>query len=171
MGNKTVYIQDEGLWHRAKELAGKAGLSGVIARALEEFVDRGDRESQGFRRYQFELRYEDDEGGLDATDYVAFEGKRLFEGVLFYQLSEGVEVGPPDDRVQVEVYQTAKGTLVLIARHLEAPHGQIFQQGSYKSMRDLLHDSVVSNLAPDDRAKLLADLSSQLRKTLVVWIE
>lgn len=173
MGNKTIYVQDEKLWQKAKKLAGKAGLSGVIAKALTEFVDEHDREKHGSRRYQFEVRYEYDDIDPDAdwVDCVAFEGKPLFQGTLFYQLPEGWGGDAPDDRVEVHVYQTVAGTLVLMARRLDAPEGLFFHQGSHKTLQELRQDSVVSGLAPDERARLLADLSSQLRKSLVIWID
>lgn len=173
MGNKTIYVQDEKLWQKAKKLAGKPGLSGVIARALEEFVDRNDREKQGFRRYQFEVQYVHDDDEFVMTDYVAFEAKPLFEGVLCFQPPEGedIDVDPPFDRAQVTVYQTTKGTLILTARYGPSLNKPIFHYGSHQSMAALAKDSVVSNLTPDDRAKLLADLSLQLRETLVIWID
>lgn len=172
MGNKTIYVQDERLWQKAKKLAGKEGLSRVIAKALEDFVATHDRQTQGFRRYQFEVAYaSDDNDEFRPIDYVAFEAKPIFTGVLIYDVPDHLDIDPPDDRVRVDVYQTGKGTLVLTARHLEAPDGQLLHYGSFRSMDELIKDSVVSNLAPTDRAKLLTELASQLRDSLVIWID
>jgi hypothetical protein len=45
MANKTIYVRDESLWEKAKKFAGDAGISRLIAEALQEYVQRKERET------------------------------------------------------------------------------------------------------------------------------
>jgi hypothetical protein len=45
MSNRTVYVKDESLWEKAKKFAGETGISGVIAEALQKYVDRKERDT------------------------------------------------------------------------------------------------------------------------------
>jgi hypothetical protein len=45
MPNKTIYVKDELLWEQAKKFAGETGLSGLLAEALKEYVERKEREA------------------------------------------------------------------------------------------------------------------------------
>lgn len=73
MGNRTIYMKDQVLWDRAKELAEKeGGLSGVIAEALAKFVEQKEAELRGLSLREFNLWTD------DGVQVIKFYGKELF---------------------------------------------------------------------------------------------
>jgi hypothetical protein len=56
MGNRSVYVRDEDLWTRAKELAGSDGLSSVISEALATFVRKREQETRDMERTVLAIR-------------------------------------------------------------------------------------------------------------------
>ena len=54
-GNRTIYLANDELWERAKNLAGKEGLSSVIAKALADFVAQRDADQSSFQKFTFEI--------------------------------------------------------------------------------------------------------------------
>ena len=41
----TLYVRDDQLWHRARDLAGPGGLSALVDQCLRDFLDREDAAS------------------------------------------------------------------------------------------------------------------------------
>jgi hypothetical protein len=103
MPNKTIYVKDEGFWNRAKELAGKGGLSDLIERTLREFVER---EGHGFTLRVIRI--------LGQRE-VRFYGRLLFEAPLDDPMFES-DSHHSEHRAFGQVFQTKSGKLVAAVR-------------------------------------------------------
>ena len=104
MPNKTIYVKDEGLWNRAKELAGKGGLSDLIERTLREFVDR---EGQGLTLRVVRILGERE---------VRFYGRLLYEARLDDPMFESESDHNTERHAFGQVFQTKSGRLVAVVR-------------------------------------------------------
>lgn len=144
MGNKTIYVKDEALWDRAKALAGKDGLSSLIAKALADYV--ASRE-QGFERYRFSVL---------GDQRIAFDGKQ-------------VAAYPGDRNVPAfRVFMTRAGKLVVL-EDSGPPNGHY---GVYDSVAELRDDELVYQiLESTDRAAFLDDLGKRVGQDDTRWIE
>ena len=111
-GNRTIYLANDELWERAKNLAGKEGLSSVIAKALADFVAQRDADQSSFQKFTFEIL--GDPHSEDPTEVIAFEGRQLLNTVFALAASPfaGIETSGEAD---IQIYRTRLGTLVLLA--------------------------------------------------------
>jgi hypothetical protein len=159
MGNKTIYVQDEAMWKRAKKLAGKAGLSGVIAKALRDFVERRD---EGLERLQFKVA--EGAGPDSVSDVIAFDGKLLASAEL-----EVSSDGPLAYSFVVKVYLTKGGKLVLIG--LQAPDDGALYWNSYDKLRALREDPFLEPATNESRSRLLRQVRQALGKEFVHQID
>ena len=91
MGKKTIYVTDEGLWERARKLAGPEGMSAFIAEALRLHVAAVDAKRQGFQK--FHLSY--------------FGESMRVEGRLLRSLTN------PTSNARADIYLTRAGALLL----------------------------------------------------------
>jgi hypothetical protein len=131
MPNKTIYVKDEALWERARQLVGKDGLSGLIAEALAEFVQRKEAESRGLAHHQICIQHDDGE------ESVRFVGKRIAEGV---SLGRGADyLGGIAD-----VFQTKAGKLVVVLK--DAITYQAFEYRTYDTPEELVASNTFAGI-------------------------
>lgn len=150
MGNKTIYVKDDELWNRAKALAGKDGLSGVIGQAIADYVVRREAAEAGFSRIRFEFEFPDDPERLEV---VEFDGTRV--GRLAVDSGNGA----------VEVYVTRAGTLVCVYEYEHEVGGY----ETYQSIAKLAEDEYLNRADEADVSGLLQALRrSSANRT---WID
>src|ERR671912_440275 len=101
MANKTIYVKDDELWERAKQLVGKDGLSALLSEMLQNYVKRKDV-GPSEQRFNFQIGHWEDTDETDQPDreHIEFIGRRLGD----------VEVGARGEHTPphsvVIVYQT-----------------------------------------------------------------
>ena len=150
MPNKTIYVKDEALWNRAKELAGKGGLSDLIERTLREFVDR---EGQGFTLRVVRI--------LGQRE-VRFYGRLLYEARLDEPQFQSADHNT-EHAAFGQVFQTKSGKLVAVVRDESKDRldGQVFRfdrgYWQYESFDEFAKNS-------DFFKVICAHTGSQLRK-------
>jgi hypothetical protein len=156
VGNKTIYVKDEALWEAAKNLAGREGLSAVIADALADFVEQKKAERGGFKRFNIYCAEAGPEGQL-----IKFDGRLLAEVI--------VPGGPNAEDTLVSMYQTTGGTLVLVAGHpLE---DDAFDYSKHSSLETVVKDPMLENLTLSDRDRFLDQIAERLGEKWAVWID
>lgn len=153
MGNKTIYVKDEELWTRAKQLAGKDGLSAVIAAALAEYVRR--KESEAVRYASVSLRYEAQDEA-DRSRIVAFIGREIARQTVRTPLAE----------YEVVVHET-KGGRFVVHRGTDS-HCDYYR--AYESLQELAEDDAVASLGPDASSELMESLVEQIEPDATEWI-
>ena len=163
MGNKTIYFKDDQLWERARELAGKDGISAVIQDALAKFVDGKKREIEGFRTYRLETHFNLDDPQVEATERIAFEGCPLASARMQATVSETEYAGYD---AEFTVYRTKGGKLILAADNGQRPH-----YGVYDSLRELAADPLLTGADPTERANFLGTISKKLAEDWATWID
>jgi hypothetical protein len=148
MGNKTIYVKDEALWERAKELAGKEGFSAVIAKALAEFVQRTEDENRRFTEHSLTI----------GNEVVRFRGRSLASTVI------GI---PPGGAGEMEVYVTKGGKLVLVARN---ESGEDVAHEVWDTLPELAKMSYYMPACPAPE-EFLDELAEALAEAPIVWID
>jgi hypothetical protein len=109
VGNKTIYVKDEGLWERAKRLAGKEGLSSFVGEALAAHVEQKEGEALGVRKYALRV----------GPQRIQIHGRRLGQRRFVYCPSghrPDEQPDAPTTTVDAEVYRTRSGKLILVKR-------------------------------------------------------
>lgn len=155
MGNKTIYVKDEALWERAKQLAGKEGLSALIGEALADFVERKEQENRGFTLHGIFV----DEG--PSGQFIRFYGRSL-DSTLIGR-------GPDEPDAVAEVFQTKGAKLVLFLR--DADSNQAYEHRTYDSLEELAEDKVFSHIPPDAREEFLESMAQSMGQNWSVWID
>lgn len=167
MGNKTIYVKDEALWDRAKKLAGKDGLSSLIAEALEAYVNRKEAEQSGFKLFKFnvqELREMTDSGPTFwLKEQVAFQGRQLGTAHL---------LNPTDPNypyAQIDVYLTKGHKLVAVVTDemLGVPTGYRV----FNSPAELRSDELFADVEAESKAALFDKIAAELGERWSRWID
>jgi hypothetical protein len=151
MGNKTIYVKNEQLWEKAKSIAGKAGLSGLIEQALSGYVAEREREQQGLVRFYLNV---EEVGGFKSR--IGFDGKKLGS----FQKSDFMLI--------VSVYQTKAGKFILTN---DDPDGTANDYRLFDSLDELTHDSLFEQLGPDESGEFAEQLANELGTTITQWID
>lgn len=157
MANKTIYVRDEQLWERARELAGRDGLSAVISDALTEFVARREAEKKGFSLYHLEIN-----GPYSSeTEEVRFWGKRLGDRLFGRgpDLGEGV----------AEVYQTKAGKLVLVLR--DAVTLEAHEYRTFDTPEELARDGEFGQIPVEAREDFADAIAAAIGHRWATWID
>jgi len=131
MGNKTLYVKDEALWNRARELAGDEGLSGIVSDLLRDWVQRketqrlapGSEEMQEIRLWVGGTEHEDPQNL--GSHYIALTGRLIAD-------SEGYSL---DQVPRVKVYETKARQLVVYRSWLDTVSAKS-QGATYTVYRD-----------------------------------
>ena len=147
MGNKTIYVKDEALWDRAKELAGKEGFSAVIAQALADFVERKADEHRGLTDYRLPI----------GDELICWRGRLLTSTVL----------GLGNQRAgELEVYQTKAGKLVVVAGDL----ADAFGYEVYETLEQFANSGGHLRDVPDPEG-FVEEVSEAMGQNPTVWID
>ena len=192
MPNKTIYVKDEHLWDRARKLAGKDGLSGVIQEALAKFVEKKQRQSEGFHRYRFDTTYQHYELHSGPSEAIAFEGREVASKVLPVRVQQSGYTSEKFDR-SFNVYYTPVGTLLVTVnpgetfdRHFTVYRtragkllltvtpeysDRIEHYGVYEGIRALTNDPELAAANDVARAALLNEISEELGEDWAIWID
>lgn len=152
-------------------LAGKEGLSSVIARGLADFVASKTAADQSFEKFHFEI-FGGDPETTAPTEVIGFEGTQLVSK------SFALDFSPFDDdeglETDVQIYRTRLGTLVILA----APKSDEFESPSafgtyetHQSVKALMSGVIVGCMDPTDRHGLLREVTVKLGKDGVTWID
>jgi hypothetical protein len=153
MANKTIYVKDDALWERAKQLAGKEGLSGVIAEALAEFVQQKEAESRGFSLHEISLsRYP------DAEETIKFWGKKILTQPL-----------PGDDNHPAslaDLYQTRAGKFLVVLK--DAGTYEPFEYHAYDTPEELSTSGALRSIP--DRDEFERAFGEALAYKFATWI-
>jgi hypothetical protein len=172
MGNKTIYFKDDQLWDRAKELAGKDGISGVVQDALAAFVDQKKRQAAGFNTYRLPTKFRVGRGlsSFGTTERIAFEGQLIAE-----QRMDVPVPGRESDFLDLtfRIYRTRGGKLVITVGDDENA-GKMFgihHYGVYKSLAELSDDESLKDPDPIERAAFLDKAAKELGEDWAVWID
>lgn len=169
MPTKTIYVADEKLWREARKLAGKQGLSGVIAAALKRYVEEKKLEIEGVEEWRFAA-------GLRGGDRIAFKGKLIASRRSMTEMAEPVwpqEVFDGNDAVpiQIEVFRTIKGTFVVVAELVTDDDTVPVYWAKHQSMHSLKEDQAIRTMDARDRAELLDDISVAGSDDWATWID
>lgn len=105
MANKTIYVseQDEPIFEKAKDIAGE-GLSGVISKALREFVLRHEKSKEYLKEISVTV------GTPGSQREQRFIGKELYTWQGFDDAKEWW--------LQAHIYLTKKQQLAIYLRHV-----------------------------------------------------
>ena len=162
MANKTIYFKDDALWDRAKELAGKDGLSAVIQEALAQYVERKNLEAKGFKRFRLETaEYDPVSKKFGTTERIAFEGRELAMDEPLVPSGESDADGEPYSVVAIAAYQTKAKRLILTRG--EADYGEIITKYEvFSSLREMRQSDILADVQGLDRARFLDEISSKL---------
>src|SRR6266496_2388631 len=97
----TLYVRDEQLWRRARELGGPQGLSSLAERAIRQYLDRQETASgDAVRKFVLPIT----EGGDEAMhESIEFQGRLLID-------SKGFSL---EQLPRVRVYRTTAGRFVV----------------------------------------------------------
>lgn len=170
-GNRTIYVADDSLWEKAKTLAGREGLSSVIAKALADFVAQRTADQAACQKLHFEIFGDDEDSPIEV---IGFEGRQLLSGT--YDLA--VSPFEADGRLEavIEIYRTKLGTFVLLATpatdERESRSRSAFDlYERHNSVRDLMSGHIVGCFAAVNRHELLTELTKGLGKDAVTWID
>lgn len=154
MANKTIYVKDEALWERAKQLAGKDRLSGFIAEALAEFVQRKEAESRGFSIHEISLaRYPDTE------ETIKFWGKEILTHPL-----------PSDDNhpsALADLYQTRAGKWLVVLK--DAVTYEPFEYHTYDTPEEMCTSGALRSMP--DRDEFERAFGEALEYKFAKWID
>ena len=179
MGNKTIYFKDDSLWERAKQLAGKEGMSAVIQEALSDFVKRKQDEAAGFRTYRLLTGYrwilDQNRGG--PSEAIKFKGRELVRRELSCPAPDDLEYSP-EWKYETEfiVYRTKAGKLVLVS-DFSLPTADdddmrgFSHYGVYNSLRELAEDQRLKQADRSDRVAFLDAVGKQLGDDWAVLID
>ena len=164
MGNKTIYVKDEALWDRAKELAGKDGFSALISKALEDFVERRNVANLDFSDHSILIDPSLAELAPDESfaKLIRFKGRSL--ATTF--------TGPDPDQADgdAEVYQTRAGRLILVLR--QAPTGEAYDRRIYESFDQLAADQEALREVPlRERHEFLDRVAQAMGQHWAEWID
>lgn len=166
MGNKTIYFRDDDLWSKAKTLAGKEGLSAVIQKAVEEFVQAAERQKEGWHRVILALLLRDEEEDpytFVPTERIAFEGQSLarvdWPGITF------------SGQGYTECFRTRGGKLILTMDESDHDEDGITYYHVYDSLTELRGDPELKRLGAATRGRFLAEVSKQLGEDWAIWID
>lgn len=154
MGNKTIYVKDEALWERAKQLVGKEGLSGLIAEALAEFVQRKEAESRGFSLQEISLKHDDGE------ETVKFVGKEILAQIPL----------PCDDhhpRSLADLFQTRAGKMLVVLK--EDGSYEPFAYHTYDTPEELVTSGVLKSIP--NRVEFQQAIGEALGHKWGTWID
>lgn len=171
MANKTIYFKDDALWDRAKELAGKDGLSAVIQEALAKYVERKNLEAKGFKHFRLETaEYDRASKKFGATERIAFEGRELAMDEPLVPSGESESGSEPYSVVAIAAYQTKAKRLILTRG--EAGYGEtIAKYEVFSSLREMRQSALLADVHGLDRARFLDEISSKLGEEWSVWID
>jgi hypothetical protein len=179
--NKTIYVKDERVWEEAKELAGKEGLSGVIADALAAWVERKKREKSGIERYRFAIGFSHGLNGGQAVRAIAFEGRFLGAAHLTIEddavdfpdvVIEGGLVNLEGEPVYAEVYRTKGGKVVLTAKTDALPGlPGVPYCAVYNNIKELVRDPILGAAEDGDATALLDQVSHEAGEDWALWID
>lgn len=172
MANKTIYFKDDALWERAKEFAGKDGLSAVIQEALAQYVERKNLEAKGFKQFRLETaEYDPVSKKLGPTERIAFEGRELAMDEAVVPSGDLDADGEPGYFViAIAAYQTKEKRLILTRG--EAGYGEtITKYEVCSSLRKMRQSDILADLQGLDRARFLDEISSKLGEEWSVWID
>lgn len=173
-GNRTIYLANDELWEKAKALAGREGLSAVIARALADFVATRTKANEEFEKFHFEIVGIPEPGEPGGpTEVIGFEGKKLVS------TSSDLECNPFDEsdshvETVIQIYRTRLGTFVVLATPAtDAPESEsafaIYE--THRSVTEVMGGHIVGCMFPPDRHELLKELTVKLGKDSVTWID
>ena len=158
MGNKTIYVKDEALWKRARDIAGKAGLSAFIEEAVEEFVERKELENRGFSPQRIYVQGD----AFPEGQLVRFNGRRLGDTLLGGEPEQPYEIA--------EVFQTKGGKLVLVLRNADT--NEAYEYRTYDSLEELrAEQDIFSAIPPGTREEFLESLADALGQKWSKWID
>jgi hypothetical protein len=172
MANKTIYFKDDALWDRAKELAGKDGLSAMIQEALAQYVERKNLEAKGFKHFRLETaEYDPVSKKLGTTERIAFEGRELAMDEAVVPSGETEPDGEPGYFVvAIAAYQTKADRLILTRG--EAGYGEIITKYEVlSSLKEIRESDLLADVQGLDRARFLDEISSKLGEEWSVWID
>ena len=135
MPPKTLYVKDEQLWEKAKDLAGSQGFSRVIMKLLAQWVEAEEKRQRSLNSSElteFKLWV----GGNEhrqwypkdalAGDYnIAFTGRLLASTEGWHIEAGGRTLRPPSDSPLVKVYEMSDNRLVIYRdfREILSTHG------------------------------------------------
>jgi hypothetical protein len=114
VGKMTIYVrdEDEGLFEKAKALADEGSLSQVLARALKDFLDKREAESEGMREWVLLVG----EPGLQHK--IGFIGKKVAEWPDNDWVDDMPQEGEFDDQDWYRSFTTRKGKILLYTANL-----------------------------------------------------
>lgn len=190
MGNKTIYIKDDGLWQRARELAGKDGLSSAIQGFLAKFVEEAELTDKGFARRHFKVR---PKGSGEVPDkHIAFNGRLLHHmqqtdiprippwavpdtALKVADLEDPLGVIHEQPCWEIAAFETKSGKLVLT---LNDTHWNDFENDAvtyyavYENLQALGNDEeLIERIEESDRITFLDALSKRLGQEWAIWLE
>lgn len=171
-GNRTIYLANDELWERAKTLAGRDGISTVIAKSLADFVGQRTADQASYQKFHFEI-FGDDE--FSPVEVIGFEGRKILSGTFDLAVSPFEESDRGVEAV-IEIYRTKLGTFVLLARPVtdDPEHSSRSLFALYErhnSVRDLMSGHIAGCFATPNRHELLTELTKGLGKDAVTWID
>jgi len=172
VANKTIYFKDDALWERAKEVAGKEGLSAVIQDALAKYVERKDLEAKGIQPFRLHTaKYDHATKQYGTTERIAFIGRELASDEPLVPTSEpDPDPEMPFEPVAITAYQTKKQRLVLTRSNVN--YGEkITKYAVFSSVRELRDSEILADLDGVDRVKFLDRVSEQLGEDWSVWFD
>lgn len=170
-------MRDDGLWERAKALAGEQGLSGLIAKLLRDWVQKEEARESGAD--ELELWVGGDMYQADHDDpgplHIAFTGRLIAD-------SEGLA---RDAIPAIRIYQTRTGKLVAY-RDWRGKPGVEGMGATYLTFPDLqalaasphavdtywvTGDAQLDGDRPDLRRRLLRQAAEAMGEPLVIRID
>jgi len=161
MGNKTIYIKDDALWRRARELTGKAGLSAEIQGFVERLVQERESPQKGFKRTVLAVGIESGPNDFQ-VEHIAFNGRLIHKAII------SGEKGARD--VELAVFQTAAGKLVLTVR--DPDEGPVIgHYAVYDSLGELARALKDDGHPEDERVAFLNSLAEALGQEWARWID
>jgi hypothetical protein len=172
VGNKTIYFKDDDLWERARELAGKDGISAVIQAALSRFVSVKEQEAKGFGRIRLEAGFKDEPEHsvhYGTTERIAFDGLLLAEQVVPIAYTDGSNDEAYE--VQFRLYRTQGENLVFTVADVGDDLFGVSHHAVYRSLSALREDEHLQTADPVARAEFLDKCSAQLGEDWAVWID
>lgn len=171
MANKTIYFKDDALWERAKQLAGKEGLSAVIQDALAKYVERKGLEAKGNLPFRLHTgKFDRATKKYGAIERIAFIGREL---AAIEPLVPTLEPDPglaPYEPVAITAYQT-KGRRLVLTRADVGLGEVITRYAVFSSLMDLRDSELLADLDGLDRARFLDQVSEQLGEDWSVLID
>lgn len=154
MPNRTIYVKDENLWEKAKELAGKGGLSEVISNALQKYVAEKEAQAKGLETFRIIVHPEYD----GPVERIAFRGRKLAE---------------TNGDVTATVWETERGRFVLTLETDSRPSSEpCFYYVVCKNLKDLAEDEQLQGAVPHAEEWLIeVELIHAKMSAAEIWID